>query len=114
MLATAVPRWLSAYAAEAGWQWRVSTRGSGIRVAMGLLLLASVLGSFVNFVGHSEGPLVPRPEALLPFQVEFVYMIMVFVVTGAVGVLMRPDGAPGSTNCSMRRRRPLASGSSGR
>ena len=43
----------------------MSTRGSGIRVAMGLLLLASVLGSFVNFVGHSEGPLVPRPEALL-------------------------------------------------
>ncbi len=85
------PSWPTALMNEAVWQFKLITSGFGIRLALVMLLLAGALGAWVNFVGHLDGPLVPTPQGLLPFIVEFFFLIVVFMVVGFVGVLMRRD-----------------------
>lgn len=85
------PVWFRAVLSEAVWQFKMVTKGFGIRLALVMLLTAGALGAWVNFVGHVDGPLVPTPQGLVPFVVEFFFIIIVFVVAGFVGVLMRRD-----------------------
>ncbi len=85
------PSWVRALANEAVWNFKLITSGFGVRLALFMLLLSGALGAWVNFVGHIDGPLVPTPQGLLPFVAEFFYVIVVFMVVGFVGGLMRRD-----------------------
>ena len=85
------PSWSKAVVNETLWHLRLVTSNFGIRLALVMLLLSGALGAWVNFVGHVDGPLIPTPEALLPWLVEFFFIIIVFMVVGFVGVLMRRD-----------------------
>ncbi|MEM8768086.1 MAG: hypothetical protein AAGE43_11610 [Pseudomonadota bacterium] len=90
-----VPAWSKALVSEAFWHFKLVTAGFGIRLALVMLLLSGALGAWVNFVGHVDGPLLPTPEGLLPWLVEFFFIIIVFMVVGFVGVVMRRDDRPG-------------------
>ncbi|MEM6274367.1 MAG: hypothetical protein AAF735_03910 [Myxococcota bacterium] len=85
------PGWLSATLSEAGFHLRASLGGWGIWIAFGLLLFMGLAGSFVHVVAHAEGPLVPHPELLTGQIGEFFYLIIVFVVAGFAGAIMRRD-----------------------
>ncbi|MEM9622542.1 MAG: hypothetical protein AAF993_12885 [Pseudomonadota bacterium] len=85
------PGWVRTTMLEAVWQFKLVTSSFGMRLALGMLLLSGALGAWVNYVGHIDGPLVPTPQGLLPFITEFFYLIIVFMVVGFVGVLMRRD-----------------------
>ncbi|MEM1436911.1 MAG: ABC transporter permease, partial [Pseudomonadota bacterium] len=89
------PRWPVALWQEYRWQLRASMSGFGLRLALLMLLLSGTLGAWVNFVGHVDGPLVPTPQGLMPFLSEFFYLVLIFVVVGFVGVLMRRDDVLG-------------------
>lgn len=85
------PSWAWAMLQEARWQLERSLGSWGVWIAMGLLCFMCVAGSFVHVVGHAEGPLVPRPELLIPMLAEFLYITIAFVIAGFVGVMMRRD-----------------------
>ena len=95
MEAVSSPSWIRATLQEARWQLERSLRSWGVWIAMGLLCFMSVAGSFVHVVGHAEGPLVPRPELLVPMLADFLYLTIAFVVAGFVGVIMRRDDEVG-------------------
>lgn len=88
-------RWWQAFVAECAWHLKMSLQGFGLRLALLLLTIMGVAGSWVNSVGHSDGPLVPTPEAQLRFLVEFYFVVIVVVVVGFVGALMRRDDHDG-------------------
>ncbi len=90
-----VTHWWRALFAECAWHLKISLQGFGLRLALLLLTVMGVVGSWVNVVGHSDGPLVPTPQAQLRFLVEFYFVIVVFVVVGFVGALMRRDDHDG-------------------
>ncbi|MEM7217368.1 MAG: hypothetical protein AAF515_03315 [Pseudomonadota bacterium] len=106
--AATATRWWRACVLE--WRWHVGRSMSGFGFLLALLLLSAmgVLGSWVNFVGHIDGPLVPYPEGLLPFIVEFFYLVIVFVTVGFVGVMVRRDGVIGLDECLDSTPAPLA------
>lgn len=83
--------WISTMLSEAWWQFRLITGGFGVRLALLMLLLAGAVGAWVNFVGHVDGPLVPSPQGLLPYMAELFYLIIIFMVIGFIGALMRRD-----------------------
>ncbi|MEM7077850.1 MAG: hypothetical protein AAF513_04385 [Pseudomonadota bacterium] len=85
------PAWLRALGNEAIWQFKLIMSGFGVRLALVMLLISGAVGTWVNFVAHVDGPLVPTPQALLPFLTEFFYLIVIFMVVGFIGVLMRRD-----------------------
>ena len=85
------PSWLRAMLEEARWHLERSWGSWGVWIAMGLLCLMCVAGSFVHVVAHADGPLVPRPELLVPMLAEFLYITIAFVIAGFVGVMMRRD-----------------------
>jgi ABC-type transport system involved in multi-copper enzyme maturation permease subunit len=85
------PLWIRATLQEARWQLERSLGSWGVWIAMGLLCFMCVAGSFVHVVGHTKGPLVPRPELLVPMVAEFLYITIAFVIAGFVGVMMRRD-----------------------
>ncbi|MEM9191159.1 MAG: hypothetical protein AAGF12_18395 [Myxococcota bacterium] len=89
------PSWTRATLLEASWHLKRSFRSWTTALAGGLLFAVGIGGPFVHIVGHAEGPLVPRPELLTPLLAEFMYLMLVFVVAGFVGVLMRRDELPG-------------------
>ncbi len=85
------PSWLWATLLEARWHLKQSVGSWGVVLTLILFCLGSVLGSFVNVVGHADGPLVPRPELLIPLLSEFMYLATAFIIAGFVGVVMRRD-----------------------
>ncbi|MEM7100015.1 MAG: hypothetical protein AAF541_17240 [Pseudomonadota bacterium] len=85
------PNWIQALVSEGLWQFKLITSGFAVRLALFMLLLTGAIGSWVNFVGHVDGPLIPTPQGLLPYMGELFYVIVVFMVVGFVGVLMRRD-----------------------
>lgn len=87
----ATPSWLWATVQEAHWHLGRSLRSWSIWLAMGLLCLMCILGSFVHVVAHAEGPLVPRPNLLVPMLAEFLFLTIAFVIAGFVGAMMRRD-----------------------
>lgn len=89
------PRWFRVLWGEALWHAMQTFRGWGIRVAAGLLLVMGVAGSVVHVVAHARGPLLPRPELLTEVMGEFVYMVVVFVLAGFAGTMMRRDEQTG-------------------
>ena len=83
--------WLGPMLLEAKWHLSRSLGSWGVWLTFVLISLGTVSGSFVNVVGHAEGPMVPRPELLIPLLGEFSYLAMAFIIAGFVGVLMRRD-----------------------
>ncbi|MEL6183683.1 MAG: hypothetical protein AAFU79_03595, partial [Myxococcota bacterium] len=101
------PAWLRATLDEGRWQLARSFRSWPLWMALVLMTLMGVLGSFVHVVGHAEGPLVPRPSVLIPMLSEFNYLVYVFVVAGFVGVMMRRDERPGFDEITFATAAPL-------
>ncbi|MEM7154352.1 MAG: ABC transporter permease [Myxococcota bacterium] len=89
------PWWIRVLWAEAAWHTGQILRTWGLRIAAGLLLVMGVTGTVVHVVAHARGPLVPRPELLTAVLADFVYLVMVFVIAGFVGTMMRRDHQPG-------------------
>ena len=106
-LDTKVWNWIKASWLEFGWHLGRLTRGFGFRLAIVMLILAGALGSLVNFVEQPQGPLVAYPAALLPFIAEFFYLVIVFVLVGFYGNLMRSDDRPGFDEWVDAARAPL-------
>ncbi|MEM7015980.1 MAG: ABC transporter permease [Pseudomonadota bacterium] len=89
------PRWLRVMWSEAWWHLTVSVRGWGFLMSFVLMMFMCVMGSFVNVIGHADGPFVPYPHLLMPLMIEFCYLIIVFVLAGFVGLMMRRDEVTG-------------------
>lgn len=83
--------WWQAFVAECAWHLKISLQGFGLRLALLLLTVMGAVGSWVNVVQHIDGPLVPTPEAQLHFLTGFYFVILLFVVLGFAGALMRRD-----------------------
>lgn len=94
-LITAPAQWFSAVFSECAWHLKLLVGGFGFRLAILMLILSGAMGTWVNFVQQPEGPLVAYPEAILPFLTEFFYLIIVFIMVGFLGVLVRRDDRPG-------------------
>lgn len=87
--------WLKALFYEALWHLRLSLQNRGILVALSVLLIMSVGGSVINVLQNGQGPIIPHVEYLLSFFRGFSYLILVFIVAGFVGILMRRDQREG-------------------
>ena len=83
--------WIRAALHEAGWHLAVSCRGRGLLIALFMLVMACVGGGYVNFVMDAQGPLVPRSGMLQPLLGEFTFLVLVFMVAGFVGTMVRRD-----------------------
>jgi len=95
--AIADTHWWQVLVAECVWHLKISLQGFGLRLALLLLTVMGVASTWVNFVGHIDGPLVPTPEAVLSFLAQFFIVVIAFVVVGLVGTLMRRDDHDGFT-----------------
>ena len=100
--------WFAITLSEAAWHINMLISGFGFRLALVMLVLAGALGSWVNFVQQAEGPMVAYPQALLPFLTEFFYLIMVFILVGFLGLLIRRDDQEGFCEWVDAARAPLA------
>lgn len=89
------PNWWRAAIAESYWQTRQTLWRSWMLLAILLLILLGVAGTFVHGVHHAHGPLVPRPEFVAPLLTTLFYLIIVFMVTGLIGIAARRDHQPG-------------------
>ena len=89
------PSWVRAAWHETAWHLGVAFRGWGTPLALLLLAVAGVAGTFVNLVMHADGPFLARPDLTGPFVMEFFYLIIVFVVAAFVGVMARRDDRTG-------------------
>ena len=100
--------WFAIMLSETRWHIARLMGGFGFRLAMVMLLLTGSLGSWVNFVQQVEGPLVAYPQALLPFLSEFFYIILVFILVGFLGLMLRRDNQDGFAEWVDAVRAPLA------
>ena len=89
------PSWLRAAGNETAWHLGVALRGRGIPLALLLLAVAGVVGTFVNLIMHADGPFVARPDLTGPFVMEFFYLIITFIVAAFVGTMARRDDRAG-------------------
>ena len=83
--------WWSVVLLEARWHVARSARSWGLGLAIGIMAVVGVAGSFVHVVAHGEGPLIPRAHLLAPFLVELSYVPIAFMIAGFVGTLARRD-----------------------
>jgi hypothetical protein len=89
------PSWLRATLLEAAWHLRQSLQGPAFYITGALWAVINIAAPFAHMTVHAEGPLLPRPELLVPFLIDFGYVFSVFVVAGFVGLLARRDQRPG-------------------
>ena len=87
------PPWVSTAGLEWLWATRRTIGSWGFSVAWVLLLVFAVAGAFVHLVAHPEGPFVPAPATLIPVITDGTYLIVVFLIAGFVGSLVRRDEA---------------------
>ncbi|MCY4121964.1 MAG: ABC transporter permease [Acidobacteria bacterium] len=87
--------WVRAAWNETAWHLRVAFHGRGVPLALLLLAVAGVAGTFVNLIMHADGPFVARPDLTGPFVMDFFYLIVVFIVAAFVGVMARRDNRTG-------------------
>ena len=90
-----IPNWWSACLSEFAWHLKLIVNGFGFRLTVVLLLFVGIMGTWVNFILHSDGPLLPYAPAVMPFMSEFFYIIVLFIVIGFVGSLVRRDDRQG-------------------
>lgn len=93
--AIGTPRWASALWLETRWQLRQILRGRGWWAAVAVLLAMGVLSAFVHGVWHAEGPMLPRPDMLLPLLKSAVFLVIAFIVAAMVGLISRRDHVEG-------------------
>ncbi|MEM6289756.1 MAG: ABC transporter permease [Myxococcota bacterium] len=89
------PQWLAAAWSESRWQLQRVTGSFGLRFIAALLLAMGTASQYVHVVAHAQGPLVPRTELVTGLLGEFFYLIVIFVVAGFVGTMMRRDDQRG-------------------
>lgn len=80
---------------EALWQVRRVLAQRWLWVCLPLLVLLAILGAYVHGVQYAYGPLVPRPEMVMPLLRTLFYLIIVFMLAGMVGVAARRDDQSG-------------------
>ncbi|MGH8079528.1 MAG: hypothetical protein ACREP7_03060, partial [Lysobacter sp.] len=95
LTAIETPRWWSALRLETLWQCRQIVRGRGWWIGVAVLLAMGVLSAFVHGVWHAEGPMVPRPDMLLPLLKSAVFLVIAFIVAAMVGLISRRDQVEG-------------------
>lgn len=83
--------WLKSSINECVWHLKTSLRGFGFQLALLLLAIAGTIVSWQHHSRHIDGPLIPTPEAQLLFMVEFYAAVLLFIVVGFVGSIMRRD-----------------------
>ncbi len=89
------PQWLAAAWSESRWQLQRVTGSFGLRFIAVLLLAMCSASQYVHVVAHAQGPLVPRTELVTGLLGEFFYLIVIFIVAGFVGTMMRRDDQRG-------------------
>ncbi len=108
------PSWLGVTWSEAAWHFRLSFRGWGTPLALLMLAALGVGGSFVHVVLHADGPVLPRPDLIDPFLVEFFFLVIAFMVAAFVGVMARRDDRAGYGEIADATPAPLGSRVAGR
>ncbi|MEH6420595.1 ABC transporter permease [Pseudomonas sp. CGJS7] len=93
--AIGTPNWWSALWLETRWQLAQIVRGRGWWTAVAVLLAMGVLSAFVHGVWHAEGPMLPRPDMLLPLLKSAVFLVIAFIVAAMVGLISRRDHVEG-------------------
>lgn len=87
--------WAAALWLETRWQTAQILRGRGWWTAVAVLLAMGVLSAFVHGVWHAEGPMLPRPDMLLPLLKSAVFLVIAFIVAALVGLISRRDHVEG-------------------
>ncbi|WP_431481022.1 hypothetical protein [Pseudomonas thivervalensis] len=88
-------RWSRALWREVRWQVRqLFARRIGW-VALGLLLAMGILSGFVHIVWHARGPMVPRPDLILPLLSSASFLVIAFIIAALVGLVCRRDDVEG-------------------
>ncbi|WP_031386391.1 ABC transporter permease family protein [Desulfonatronum thiodismutans] len=87
--------WWRAAVSESLWQTRQFFERRWMWVTLAMLVLLGVAGAYVHVVQHAYGPLTPRPELVTPLLAKMFLLIIVFMITGLVGVAARRDEQPG-------------------
>ncbi|WP_250963818.1 hypothetical protein [Pseudomonas sp. CG7] len=88
-------RWPRAVWCEGRWQVRqLFARRIGW-VALGLLLAMGILSGFVHLGWQARGPMVPRPDLILPLLSSASFLVIAFIVAALVGLVCRRDDVEG-------------------
>lgn len=88
-------KWLRSAINECAWHLKMSLQGFGFRLSLLLLAIVGVVVSWQHHRLHIDGPLIPTPEAQLLFMVDFYAAVLLFIVVGFVGAMMRRDDNEG-------------------
>lgn len=88
-------RWWSAVRLEAAWQCRQLARSRALWGGGLMLIAMAVLSSYIHVVWTADGPMVPRPELLLPLLHSATFLVIAFLVAALTGLICRRDDVPG-------------------
>lgn len=87
--------WLVAFLFEARWQIAVVFRSPILWAACLLLVVIGMTNAFINVIWHAEGPLLPDQGRVSKTLNQSLYLVIVFMVAGAVGLIARRDNVSG-------------------
>ena len=88
-------QWSRALWREVRWQVRQLFARRLWWAALGLLLAMGILSGFVHIVWHARGPMVPRPDLILPLLSSASFLVIAFIVAALVGLVCRRDDVEG-------------------
>ncbi|WP_099206850.1 ABC transporter permease [Xanthomonas citri] len=91
----AASHWGSALWLETYWQLRQLARSRGWWAGMTVLAAMCVLSAFVHGIWHADGPLLPRPDLLLPLLKDATYLVIAFLIAALTGWVWRRDQVDG-------------------
>lgn len=80
---------------EVIWQFSHIVRARGFCTGALIVLAMGLFSGFVHGVWHAEGPMVPRPEFILPLLNTTLFLIIAFIVAAMVGMVWRRDSVEG-------------------
>ncbi|GAE55835.1 hypothetical protein XPR_2470 [Xanthomonas arboricola pv. pruni MAFF 301420] len=91
----AASHWRIALWLETRWQLHQLARSRGWWAGMSVLAAMCVLSAFVHGIWHADGPLLPRPDLLLPLLKDATYLVIAFLIAALVGWVSRRDQVDG-------------------
>ncbi len=87
--------WLRILMRECGWQLTQLAQSRALWVGAVILLCVGLSNAFIHIIWHAEGPLLPDPNLLVREINTSLYLVVIFILAGVVGLISRRDSVPG-------------------